>query len=68
MMNVLLAGGIMGLATALAHSAVQRRRQQVAQIAKRFHLPPRLLEIAATVLIAAPLAFVVLYALTTLAC
>ena len=66
MMSGVLAGAIMGLCAVFAHNFVQRRAAAVARLAATLHMPPRLLEIVATVLLAAPVAFVILYALNAL--
>ena len=66
MMSSVLMGAIMGLCAVFAHNFVQRRAKSVAQLAASIKMPPRLLEIVATVLLAAPVAFVILYILSTL--
>ena len=66
MMNSVLMGAIMGLCAVVAHNFVQRRAKDVARVAASVKLPQRLLEIAITVLLAAPVAFVILYILSTL--
>lgn len=62
--NTLLMGGIMGVCAVIAHNFVQRRAQRVAQLAASLKMPVRLLEITLTVLLSAPVAFVILYLLS----
>ncbi len=65
-MSGLLAGAIMGLAAVIAHTFVQNHRQRLIPLAGSLRLPPRLLEIVATVLLAAPAAFAILSLLSAL--
>lgn len=64
LMNTLLMGAVMGVCAVIAHNFVQQRARMVAQLAASLRLPPRLLEIALTVLLAAPVAFAILYLLS----
>ncbi|MCY4106039.1 MAG: hypothetical protein OXG02_04975 [Chloroflexi bacterium] len=63
MMESLMMGAIMGICAVVAHNFVQRRARHVARLAARWRLPPRLLEVGITVLLSAPVAFVILYGL-----
>lgn len=64
--NTLLMGAIMGICAVIAHNFVQQRARHVAQLAASLKMPARLLEITITVLLAAPVAFVILYLLSVI--
>ena len=57
-------GAIMGICAVIAHNIVQQRARAVAQLAASLNLPARLLEIALTVALAAPVAFAILYVMS----
>ncbi len=53
-----------GLCVMVAHNFVRRRAKDVARVAASVKLPPRLLEIVVTTLLAVPAIYAILYLLS----